>query len=374
MGLRIQNNIAALNAQRNLGISDSAMSKSLERLSSGYRINSAKDDAAGLAISQQFRADIASYKVASRNVTEANALLQVTEGAMDQIGNMLTRLKELATQAASANAGSNLDKINAEGNKLIDEIDRIANSTKYAGTNLLNGTFGVTLSSGTWTVTNGRQTVSGMASNQTYNVAVVSTATGVRSMTVSATLTGGRYSETVFGLTAPGVGATKEVSFNTLGLTMTLNSSFAVSAGTIVSHTATASNFQVGTSSSGNDKIGLLIGNVTSAVIANGAALQKGQMLSATTAQTFLDTLNTAISYLSGKRGDIGAAQNRLSYASANLASTIENFTAADSVIRDVDMAAEMTTFTKNQILLQAGTAMLAQANSAPQQILSLFK
>jgi flagellin len=288
---------------------------------------------------------------------------------------MLTRMKELATQAASANAGSNLDKINAEGNKLIDEIDRIANSTKYAGTNLLNGSFGVTLSTGTWTVTAGRQSVYGMASDQTYNAAVVSTAAGVRSMTISATLSGGaRYSETIYGLTAPGVGSTKEVAFNTLGLTVTLNSSFAVSAGTIVSHTATASNFQVGTSSSGNDKIGILIGNVTSAVIANGSALSKDQLTSAAAAQTLLDTLNTAISYLSGKRGDIGAAQNRLSYATANLASTIENFTAADSVIRDVDMAAEMTSFTKSQILLQAGTAMLAQANSAPQQILSLFK
>src|SRR3990172_8062075 len=102
MGLRIQNNIAALNAHRQLTISDGALSKSLERLSSGYRINRAADDAAGLAISQQFRADIASYKVASRNVSEANSLLQVAEGAMDQIGGMLTRLKEIATQASSA--------------------------------------------------------------------------------------------------------------------------------------------------------------------------------------------------------------------------------------------------------------------------------
>ena len=100
MGLRIQNNIAAMNAHRNLSISDSNLSRSLQRLSSGYRINSAADDAAGLAISQSFRADIASYKVASRNTSEASALLQVAEGAMDQIGNMLTRLKELATQAS----------------------------------------------------------------------------------------------------------------------------------------------------------------------------------------------------------------------------------------------------------------------------------
>ncbi|MBW2605745.1 MAG: flagellin, partial [Deltaproteobacteria bacterium] len=107
MGLRIQNNIAAMNAHRNLGLADSAMGKSLERLSSGYRINRAADDAAGLAISQSFRADIASFKVASRNTSEASSLLQVAEGGLDQIGNMLTRMKELATQASSANSGTN---------------------------------------------------------------------------------------------------------------------------------------------------------------------------------------------------------------------------------------------------------------------------
>jgi len=141
MSLRIQNNIPALNAHRQLQISDSGLSKSLERLSSGYRVNRAADDAAGLAISQGMRADIASYRVANRNVSEANALAQVAEGAYDQIGNMLVRLKELATQAASANADKNLSKINSEGNQLVAEIDRIAAVTEYAGTTLLDGTF-----------------------------------------------------------------------------------------------------------------------------------------------------------------------------------------------------------------------------------------
>jgi len=374
MGFRIQNNIAAMNAQRNLNISDTAMSKSLERLSSGYRINSAKDDAAGLAISQQFRADIASYKVASRNVSEANSLVQVAEGGMDQIGNMLTRLKELATQAASANAGSNLDKINAEGNKLIEEIDRIADSTKYAGTNLLNGSFGVTLSSGgTWTASTGMQSASGMVSNQTYNVGVVSSGASQVEMTVSATLASGqRYKETVYGITDPATGTTKDISFASLGLTITVNSSLAASTGTIVSKSAAASNFQVGSTSSDNDRIGLLIGSVKSTDMNSG--LISDQLDDATEAQALLDVVNSAISYLSGERGKLGAVQNRLGYASANLATTIENYTAADSVIRDVDMASEMTSFTKNQILLQAGTAMLSQANQAPQMIMQLFQ
>ncbi|MBW1669614.1 MAG: hypothetical protein JRJ66_16530 [Deltaproteobacteria bacterium] len=139
MGLRIVNNIAAMNTHRQLSVADAGLSKSLERLSSGYRINRAADDAAGLAISQSFRA----FKVAQRNTSEASSMLQVAEGAMEQIGNMLTRLKELATQAASANVGSSeRTKIDSEADKLLDEIDRIANGTKYGSDVLINGSFG----------------------------------------------------------------------------------------------------------------------------------------------------------------------------------------------------------------------------------------
>jgi flagellin len=139
MAFRIQNNMTAMNALRNLSVSDSAMSQSLQRLSSGYRINSAKDDAAGLAISQAFRGNIAAVKVAQRNISEANALLQVADGAMSSIGDILTRMKELAAQGSSANAGNDIQKISDEYDALYDEINRIANSTKYAGSNLLTG-------------------------------------------------------------------------------------------------------------------------------------------------------------------------------------------------------------------------------------------
>jgi len=272
MGLRIQNNISAMNTHRQLQISDAGLSKSLERLSSGFRINRAADDAAGLSISQGMRADIASYKVASRNVSEANAMVQVAEGAYDQIGNMLTRLKELATQAASANAGNDGDKIDAEAQALLLEIDRISDSTQYANAAVLDGSMGT----------------------QTFQVG--STADSFSQI---------------------------EVSFST-----------------------------VSTTELGIDSLDLST--------AGGA----------TTALTDIDD---AIDTLNDKRGALGAIQNRLGYASANLSTTIENVQAAESVIRDVDMAAEMTTFTKNQILLQAGTAMLAQANAAPQNVLSLL-
>jgi flagellin len=137
-----------------------------------------------------------------------------------------------------------------------------------------------------------------------------------------------------------------------------------------VANAATASNFQVGAKNSFNDRIGVLIGSVTSGAL----GVTVDQMDSSTKAQTFMATIDTAIGTLNTRRGDIGAAQNRLTYAAANLATTIENVQAAESVIRDVDMAAEMTNFTKNQILLQASTAMLAQANMGSQNILSLFK
>ena len=372
MGLRIQNNIAAMNAHRQLTISDSMLAKSLERLSSGYRINKAADDAAGLAISSGFRADIASYKVASRNVSEANALAQVAEGAYDQISAMLVRLKELATQASSANAGSNLDKINDEGNALLNEIDRIADVTEYAGTKLLDGSFGVGVSAGsTFLASIGYNAVTGLEADAVYSITVTGS-TGDYDVTISATVGGQQMSQTVYGVDEPDdANSTATVAFDALGINLTINNAFGTAAdGTnITADGGTAANFQVGSQDSSDDRIGITLDGVKTTDL----SLSADQMLSASDAQSFLTSIDNAINSLNDARGGIGAIQNRLGYAAANLATTIENVQAAESVIRDVDMAAEMTTFTKAQILLQAGTAMLAQANMAPQQVLSLF-
>ena len=466
MGLRIAHNISAMNAHRWLGVADAGLTKSLERLSSGYRINRAADDAAGLAISQSFRADIASFRVASRNTSEASSLLQVGEGAMDQIANMLTRLKELATQAASANAGNDLDKIDAERSELITEIDRLANVTEYAGTKLIDGSFGnkpaewgnalinttydldtkygnqylytdtggnigtanftfndsvVDLAAGEYTLgtmgalaagislTTGSTVYYGTVSDGnvltfaslgmtiTYDSAITTAmidtdvitvsdigynsmdvaqtaSTGTWDITSAAadsiTLTNARTSETQTVTTTDGV--TQTVDFDALGITLYLNTGYAdnefdnqkfvVSAGG-------SSTFQVGSANTSNDRIAISLGDATT----TGLGIDGISFLTASGAQSALDTIDTAIAALSLVRGNIGAAQNRLGYAAANLATTIENIQAAESVIRDVDMATEMTEFTKNQILLQAGTAMLAQANMAPQQVLALF-
>ena len=255
MGLRIQNNIAALNAHRQLTISDAGLSKSLERLSSGYRINKAADDAAGLSISQGLRADIASYKVATRNTSEAAALLQVAEGAMDQVGNMLTRLKELATQAASANAASDLDKIDAEAQKLIAEIDRIAESTEYSGTKLIDGSFGVAVSAKTATITagNGYQGITGMKASENYQISAVTVASSMATITI----TTGDVSQTVISSLATGDN-TKSIEFNALGIQLTVNSDFSATndlEGKITAASSGSASFQVGSENAGTSRI-----------------------------------------------------------------------------------------------------------------------
>jgi len=655
MGFRIANNIASMNVQRQLTVSDNNLTKSLERLSSGFRINSAADDAAGLALSQTMRADIASFKVASRNATEANSLLQTAEGAMDQIGNMLVRLKELATQAASANTGTNRAQIDEEKTKLTAEIERIASVTAYSGSTLLDGTFGSisgTLAGGTATNTNQygvnsdmsqmftytnsantlyTPTMGAIASGQTnaycmdgstnnyyhftegtiantitlavssqelvegtysfvqdtttialtnsggatlaYGSVAANVATfdfgGQGTITISATaldtaaLDGAslKYYETGLGAASldgsvdvsdittltittntantltvndgsddhTGVIANGVATFSDLGLKISLDTdeyaaadvlsglqytlsggvatdtptvTFTVSKTSIAAGTYTIDRVSANTVSIGNGSVteyaaaasntvnfsglgiqltasstmtGALLGN-DSLVVANtgitaltttdstttgtytitdtagsitvthsggstqtesgsagnvidfdqlgikitlgsdyvaGALDNLAVSVSQSSSKTFqlgtentadnqiaisltdvtlsglglssidlstaagalaaLTTVDTAISTHSTARGSIGAFMNRLSYASANLATTVQNMQAAESVIRDADMASEMTEFTKAQILMQAGTAMLTQANMAPQMVLSLF-
>lgn len=371
MGFRIPNNIASINTQRNLQISDAGLSKSLERLSSGYRINSAKDDAAGLAISQKFRADIASVKVAQRNIAEANSLLQVADGAMSNIGDILTRMKELATQAASANVGNEISKVANEYNALVSEIDRIANSTKYAGVSLITGSF----SAGN---------TGAFASNiaNVYDILTTNASTGAWVATNTAgalTLTKGGVSQTV--TIADGAQTVNfdqiGISFKTAAAGVGATIATAITAATPLTVTAGATAaFQVGYGNTASqDQLGVTLASMlSSALKTSGSGVANGDIATSALAFTAITNIDDAISTLSTKRGLVGSYQNRLSYASANLSSTLENFTAAESTIRDVDMAVEMATFTKNQILVQAGTSMLAQANMAPQQVLALFQ
>ena len=282
MALRINTNIAALNAHRQLLGTESKLNLSMEKLSSGFRINRASDDAAGLAIANRLRANVRSLTVASRNVTEGKALLQIAEGSANQIESILERMKELATQAASANAGEDGDKLDAEFQSLKEEIDRIVADTNYQEKPLLDGSFAGTFQVGSFS--SGQQ----------------------------------------------GGSSQIAISINVDG-----------------------------SSGTGLDTEGLGIDD-----LAIGDAEEADEALA---------TINTAINHLADVLGGIGAGMNRLEYTYSNLQVQIENFSASESAIRDVDMAAEIVNFTKNQILLQAGTAMLAQANMSTQSVLSLF-
>ena len=374
MGLRIQTNVAAMNAHRQLSISDAKMAKSLERLSSGYRINRAADDAAGLAIAGKLRVNNRSYVKASENTLQATALVQVAEGAMDQVENIINRLKELATQSASSTTDTDgRASLNAEFATLVEEIDRIANSTKYGGTQLINGNFGAEVES--------MSAVASMGISATSSVDV-SAHIGEDGEIYTITDAGGGVltlenndSTVIQTLTLPAAGA-QTVNFDKLGVKITLDDNYAF--GELDGVTFTVANaaqvIQVGTTSDTNDRIGITMGNLDSDQNYGGIdALSAWSISTVSTAQDALNSIDAAIGFVTGKRAEIGAIQNRLGYAAANLATTIENTQAAESTIRDVDMAAEMTSFTKTQILLQAGTAMLAQANMAPQQVLALF-
>ncbi len=375
MGLRVANNIAAVNAHRQLGVTDSKVSKSLERLSSGFRINRAKDDAAGLSMARKFDAQVRSQAVAANNTQQANSLLQIAEGGVEQIDSILVRLKELATQASSKNNEQNLNDLNAEASQLLTEMDRIATTTTFQGSSLLTGygTKGLVAADAASV-----GSVSNMYDFDTSNfkggdaesihftsagasvITMVFTGTGtVETQTLTVGSGGDTYDFTTFG-----------VSFKT---TTAADSAALATSVASVGDTLTASvadaTFQVGERNTSDYRISFQLDAMNQGGLSVGAV----DMSSLADARSSIDMIDNAMTALNASRAEIGAIQNRLDYTFANLNIAIENNTAAMSVIQDVDMAAEMTNFTKNQILMQSGTAMLSQANMAPQGILSLI-
>jgi flagellin len=380
MALTIQTNMAALEAHRQLGITSAQMDQSLERLSSGYRINHAADDAAGLSMSNKFVAQIDAMGVASQNASQANSLLQIAEGGADQISQILARLKELATQAASANASQNLTDINGEASSLLSEITRIANSTTFQGQSLINGTWGT--GAGTGASCNATLVAYeygfnySLAQAGTYSVGVAIASAGSVVMTIRNTTTKVQQSLEI----ATSVGAT--YNFNALGVSFSTaqgvvncvfgtafvaaNNGFTICAGTA----GGGNTFQIGDANNADNQIQFTLGDmraVTLSVSTIDLTTQVG-------AQNAMNNIDNAITTLNSDLASIGASMNRLGYASANLNVATENASAANSAIKDVDMASEMTNFTKNQVLVQAGTAMLAQANASAQTLLTLFK
>jgi flagellin len=368
MALRINTNIAAINAHRQLLGTEQAMGKNMARLSSGYRINSAADDAAGLSVANRLRVEVRSLTVASRNVSEGKAMLNVAEGASNQIEAIIERIKELATQSASDNAALDRDKIDAEAQALMSEIDRIAQDTKYQGAQLVTGNFGAShdFAGVTGVDITGINIGGAAAGDYTFaadatGITLTNADTGVSQLIAAADI-------------ADGV---QTLNFNALGVKVTTNGSFDASAYDLDTATFTvtagAGVFQVGSGNvGGQDSINVTLGDLTTG--ATGLNLTGLDLGTRANAQTALDTIDTAINLIGTTLGDMGAAINRMDYTYANLQVSIENFQSSQSVIRDVDMAAEMVSYTKNQILLQAGAAMLAQANTSSQVVLSLFQ
>ncbi len=298
--MRIQHNITALNAHRNLSNNNSAVGKSLEKLSSGYRINRAGDDAAGLAISEKMRAQITGLDTAKKNAEDGVSLVQTAEGALTEVHSMLNRMVELATQSANGTySTANRQEMQKEINRLNAEIDRISNTANFNGTKLFNQT---------------KQEIVlhvGESHEQVNQLKVTFTAMNSQS----------------------------------LGM---------VKAASLTSTSKDDADFKrelEGTESLSNI-------NITKADDARHA----------------ISVVNGAIDMISSMRSDFGALQNRLDHTINNLSVQNENITAAESRIRDVDMAKEMMAYTKNNILVQASQAMLAQANQVPQGVLQLLQ
>jgi flagellin len=278
MGLRVNNNIAAFNAYRNLNVTDNAMGKSLEKLSSGLRINRAADDAAGLAISEGLRSQIGGLKVAVRNAQDGISVVQTAEGALTETHSILQRMRDLAVQASNDGALTDNDKAkaNEEYQALAKELDDIAKLTTFNGTSLLSGGY-------------------------------------------------------------------------------------------------TSKSFQVGANA--GETLQVSIGNMAASGTGSlFGATGAGNISSAATASAAITAVTSAVGTVSTERAKLGAIQNRLEHKINNLNATVENLTASESRIRDTDMAQEMVSFTRSQILSQAGTAMLAQANQSSQGVLQLLR
>jgi flagellin len=390
----INSNIMSLNAQRNLSSSSADLATSLQRLSSGLRINSAKDDAAGLAISERFTTQIRGMDQAARNANDGISLAQTAEGAMAEIGNNLQRIRELAVQSRNAtNSATDREALNKEAQQLKAEIARVAEQTNFNGVNLLDGSFadqvfqvganqgetitvsGITNAStdalGSWTsvdVTEAESTGATLA-DKTTGTTFAAIASGDLSINgVEITLAQSADAETGANQATNVMNAINGAGIE--GVTASLDAN-----GTAVVLTS-AEDITVVATAAGTASSGIANGAVTASTVAGTAqtGFEDLDISTATGADNAMLAMDAALQSLNTARADMGAVQNRFSSVVANLSSTSENLSAARSRIQDADFAKETALLTRNQILQQAGTAMLAQANQAPQGVLSLLR
>ncbi len=373
-----------MNTHRQLGIGAAQSSKSTERLSSGFRINKAGDDAAGLAISEKMRAQIRGLGQASRNAQDGISLLQTAEGALNETHDILQRMRELAVQGSNdTNEAVDREAIQEELNALKTEITRIGTSTQFNGKALLDGTLGSNVTLGTdLTVDNGINSVKtqGTAAD-TYTLTVANNA-GDTDITIE---NSSGISQTITAIADPGAGQSANISFDAFGITLEVNSGLnaGVASTTLETITVVASgiDLQIGSNNAAEQRLTINVDDMKATALGIGGSgdepawsVDDIDVSNAANARESIDVIEQAIVEVSDQRSKLGAFQNRLDHSIKNLDTSAENLQAAESRIRDVDMAAEMMEFTKNNILQQAAQAMLAQANQAPQGVLQLLR
>ncbi|XBH22128.1 flagellin [Jonesiaceae bacterium BS-20] len=395
MGLSINQNIAAVNSYRNLSNTQNDLAKSLEKLSSGFRINRAADDAAGLAISEGLRSQVGGLKVAARNAQDGISVVQTAEGALTEVHAILQRVRDLAVQGANdSNNERARENIKTESDSLVAELDRISKSTNFNGTNLLDGSAGggtgeLNFQVGADGNADSKITVSLAGADVTAISKALQGgdlgATGTKFAIADIALAGG-----AFEFTSVKDGVSKTVTTGNVGAVGSFDSVDKL-ADALRADKAFNENFSVTVEKDANGAgSGIIVtakdgGQLTTAgnptagaglgAGAEGSVLTGGlDFSSTTTAQASITLIDRQIESVSTARAELGAYQNRFEHTIKNVNVAVENLSASESRIRDTDMASEMVSFTRAQILSQAGTAMLAQANQIPQGVLSLLR
>ena len=416
MAQTINTNVASLNAQRNLSASQSSLGTSIQRLSSGLRINSAKDDSAGLAISERMSSQIRGINQAVRNANDGISLAQTAEGAMVEVGNNLQRIRELAVQSSNAtNSASDREALQKEVKQLVAEIDRVAKNTEFNGTKLLDGSFSgqafqvganagqlITIDS----ITNANKDALGESKFASAKLTFATgdvTATGVDTSTPADTVDSYKFDAiniaafkinnvdfdaiSVAAETAP-IADTSDANAVTRGQ---------IAAGSAIAAAINAKSAEAGVTAEVDEATGavtitstkegsegdftttLEVGTATTATVTNSATATASfvgdvDISDFGGSQQAIAIMDKALQKINSDRAELGAVQNRFTSTISNLQTTSENLSASRGRITDADFAVETANLTRGQILQQAGTAMLAQANGLPQNVLSLLR
>ena len=409
----VQHNLTAMNSNRMLGVTTSKQAKSTEKLSSGYKINRAADDAAGLSISEKMRKQIRGLTQASSNAQDGISAVQTAEGALNEVQDMLQRMNELAVKAANGtNSEDDRNYIQDEVNQLIKEIDRVSTTTKFNETYLLKGddttaatvldtaategtagtadapqTYDIDFDGKITAPAEGKSDVSFKVGSKTYSITVEAGDDAAKiGGKIKDALNNNKYSDKVGGdytatntdtkitLTATNNGEVADKDkLSAANKDVTLKASGILTLDLHVGADSTADNqISVDIKQMSADVLGLKTGKSTTTAAKNDTLLVNGS--NDDNARKAIDTIASALQEVSKQRSALGAAQNRLEHTIANLDNVVENTTSAESSIRDTDMATEMVKYSNNNILAQAGQAMLAQANQSNQGVLSLLQ